>query len=85
MRTIFTIFALALEKRYKAVTDIVTDIKQPKVISLTIKFSNLLMRILDSTLTCLSRAVEKQSHQLLLSGIKDLNNNCVIEEYAVDI
>ena len=43
------------------------------------------MRILDSTLTCLSRAVEKQSHQLLLSGIKDLNNNCVIEEYAVDI
>ena len=32
------------------------------------------MRILDSTLTCPNLAVEKQSHQLLLSGIKDLNN-----------
>ena len=32
------------------------------------------MRILDSTLTCPNLAVETQSHQLLLSGIKDLNN-----------
>ena len=36
------------------------------------------MRILDSTLTCSNLAAEKQSHQLLLSGIKDLNNNCVV-------
>ena len=42
-----------------------------------IKFSNLLMTILDSTLTCSNLAVETQSHQLLLSGIKHLNNKCV--------
>ena len=36
------------------------------------------MRILDSTLSCSNLAVEKQSHQLLLRGIKDLNNNCVV-------
>ena len=36
------------------------------------------MRILDSTLSCSNLAVEKQSHQLLLRGIKDLNNNCAV-------
>ena len=35
------------------------------------------MRILDSTLTCSNLAVETQSHQLLLSGIKHLNYKCV--------
>ena len=35
------------------------------------------MRILDSTLAFSNLAVETQSHQLLLSGIKHLNNKCV--------
>ena len=36
------------------------------------------MRILDSTLTFSNLAVATQSHQLLLSGIKDPNNNFVV-------
>ena len=36
------------------------------------------MKILDSALTYSNLAVKAQSYQPLLSGIKDLNNNCDI-------
>ena len=74
VRTISNIFA---EHWRKDAGEMLLTYKQPKVIYLTIKFSNLLMRILDSTLAFSNLAVETQSHQLLLSGIKHLNNKCV--------